>query len=189
MRVRQALSLAIDRQLMVDVAMFRYTRPADATGLTDAYASWRDSTAVRRGSWVAFDPPQARDLLDQAGLRPSADGIRRTPDGEPLRYEVLCVKGWSDWERAVEVIVDGLRDIGVDASLRAVDFDRWFRGMSEGSFDLGIGWSLEGASPYQFYRGLMSSRTVEPVFCFCQNRYRTSRAFSTIGRLACSSLW
>ena len=32
--VRKAISMAIDRQLVVDVALYRYSRPADATGLS-----------------------------------------------------------------------------------------------------------------------------------------------------------
>ncbi len=162
-RVRKAISMAIDRQLLVDVAMFRYTRPADATGLTDAYAAWRDSSAVRRGDWVDFDPLRAESLLDAAGLLRGQDGIRRGVNGDPLRYELLCVDGWTDWQRAVEVIAGGLGAIGIDAKIRALEFEEWFQRVSEGTFDLSIGWSLEGASPYHFYRGLMSSRTVESI--------------------------
>jgi peptide/nickel transport system substrate-binding protein len=42
-RVRKALSMAIDRQLVVDVAVYRYSRPADATGLSDAYGAWHNA--------------------------------------------------------------------------------------------------------------------------------------------------
>ena len=36
-RVRKALSLAIDRDLLVDVAIYRYSRPTDATALSDVF--------------------------------------------------------------------------------------------------------------------------------------------------------
>ena len=99
-RVRKALSMAIDRDLLVDVALYRYSRPADATGLSDAYAAWRDSAAVAAGDWVRYDAARANALLDEAGFRRGADGMRRLPDGRPWRYEVLSVSGWSDWVRA-----------------------------------------------------------------------------------------
>ncbi len=51
-RVRKALSLAIDRELMIDVAVFRYSRPADPTALSDGFASWRDSTAIAAKSRI-----------------------------------------------------------------------------------------------------------------------------------------
>jgi peptide/nickel transport system substrate-binding protein len=83
-RVRRALSLGIDRQRVVDVAMYGYTRPADGTGLTDAYTGWRDP-AQAADDWVRHDVARANRLLDQAGCGRGADGVRRTADGRPLR--------------------------------------------------------------------------------------------------------
>lgn len=70
--VRKALSLAIDRALVVDVAMSRYTVPADATGLSAIYEKWRDPDAVKRGDWVRLDAVRAGQLLDEAGLSRAA---------------------------------------------------------------------------------------------------------------------
>ncbi len=161
-RVRKALSMAIDRDLLVDVALYRYSRPADATGLSDAYGSWRDSTAVTEGDWVHHDVARANALLDEAGYPLGADGIRRLPDGSPWRYDVLTVSGWSDWVRASQVIARGLGDVGIEASVKTYDFSAWFQRVQEGDFDLSLGWSFEGPTPYQFYRWLMSSETVKP---------------------------
>jgi len=162
-RVRKALSMAIDRALLVDVALHRYSRPADATGLSDAYTAWRDSGIAAAGDWVLHDPARAGKLLDEAGLPRGKDGLRHLPDGKPLRYEVLSVAGWSDWVRAAQVIARGLQEIGVDASVRTYDFSAWFQRVQEGNFDLTLGWSFEGPTPYPFYRWLMSSATVNPV--------------------------
>jgi peptide/nickel transport system substrate-binding protein len=162
-RVRKALSMAIDRDLLVDVALYRYSRPADATGLSDAYASWRDSTAVAEGTWVHHDIASADSLLDAAGFPRGADGIRRLPDGSPWRYDILTVSGWSDWVRATQVIARGLGDVGIEASVKTYDFSAWFQRVQEGNFDLSLGWSFEGPTPYPFYRWLMSSATVKPV--------------------------
>lgn len=162
-RVRKALSMAIDRELLVDVALYRYSKPADATGLSDAYSTWRDSTAVASGDWVRHDVARAAALLDAAGFRKGADGKRRLPDGKPMSYEILCVSGWSDWVRAAQVIARGLRDAGVDATVRTYDFSAWFQRVQEGNFDLTLGWSFEGPTPYTFYQWLMASSTVKPA--------------------------
>jgi peptide/nickel transport system substrate-binding protein len=162
-RVRKALSQAIDRDLLVDVALYRYTRPADATALSDGYASWRDSAAVAGGDWVRHDPGAAERLLDEAGLRRDASGVRCLPDGTPLRYDILCVSGWSDWVRASQVIARGLTAIGIPSAVRTLDFSAWFQRVQEGDFGLSLGWSFEGPTPYLFYRWLMSSATVKPV--------------------------
>lgn len=162
-RVRKALSMAIDRPLLVDVALHRYSRPADATGLSDAYAALRDTVAVAAGDWVKHDLVRANALLDEAGYRRGADGFRRHPDGKPWKYEVFVVSGWSDWVRAAQVIVRGLREAGVDASVKTYDFAAWFQRVQEGDFDMSLGWSFEGPAPYHAYRYLMSKTTLKPV--------------------------
>jgi peptide/nickel transport system substrate-binding protein len=162
-RVRKALSMAIDRPLLVDVALHRYSRPADATGLSDAYAALRDTVAVAAGDWVKHDLARANAMLDEAGYTRGADGIRRLPDGKPWKYEVFVVSGWSDWVRAAQVIVRGLREAGVDASVKTYDFAAWFQRVQEGDFDMSLGWSFEGPAPYHAYRYLMSKTTLKPV--------------------------
>jgi len=112
---------------------------------------------------VRHDPARAEALLDEAGFRRGRDGTRSRPDGAPLRYEILTVAGWSDWVRAAQVIARGLEQVGIRASVRTYDFSAWFQRVQEGSFDLSLGWSFEGPTPYLFYRWLMSSATVKPV--------------------------
>jgi peptide/nickel transport system substrate-binding protein len=162
-RVRKALSLAIDRQLVIDVALHRYSRPADATALSDAYESWRNPEIAALGDWVRYDVEGANALLDEAGYALGADGVRRHPDGTRWEYDIYCVAGWSDWVRAVQVIANGLADVGIRASVKTPDFGAWFQRIQIGEFDLSIGWSEEGPTPYTFYRWLMSSATVKPI--------------------------
>lgn len=163
-RVRKALSMALDRPLMVDVAAFRYTHPADATGMSESYAAWRDSSAAAAGAdWVRYDAPRAAAILDSLGFTRGEGGIRRLPDGKPWRWEVLCVSGWSDWVRASQIVARNLRAIGIDATVRTYDFGAWFQKVQEGDFDLSLGWCIEGPAPWHLYRWLMSSATVKPL--------------------------
>lgn len=162
-RVRKALSLAIDRRLLIDVALHGYSRPSDASALSDAHTTWRDEAAMAGGDWVTFDPARARALLDEAGLRVGPDGLRRDASGAVARREILVVAGWSDWVRAAQVIARNLRAVGIDASVRGYEFGAWFSRVQSGDFDLTIGWSVEGPTPYVFYRWLMGSATVKPL--------------------------
>jgi peptide/nickel transport system substrate-binding protein len=161
-RVRKALSMALDREQMVDVAMYGYTRPADATGLNDAYTSWRDAD-IAKGAWVHHDVATANRLLDEAGLTRGADGLRHMPDGSPLALDVEVVSGWSDWVRAGQVLVRDLQKLGVHAQLKTYEFGAWYSRLQKGEFQLSISWSLDGPSPYLFYKWLLSPRTVRPV--------------------------
>jgi peptide/nickel transport system substrate-binding protein len=161
-RVRKALSLAIDRQRMVKVASFDYTRPSDATGLSDAFTRWRDP-AIAAADWVAYDPPRAERLLDEAGLRRGPDGIRRLPDGKPLDYEINAVDGWTDWMRACQVIAKNFRLIGVQGRVKTYSYGAYYDRLQRGDFDLSISWSFVGPTPYDFYRHLFSAELKKPL--------------------------
>ncbi|HMV70261.1 MAG TPA: ABC transporter substrate-binding protein, partial [Myxococcota bacterium] len=110
-----------------------------------------------------FDAARAEALLDAAGCVRGAGGWRTTPDGAAWQPELMVVAGWSDWVRATSLMVDDLRAVGVDASMRAWDFGAWFDRLGRGGFDLSIGWSPEGATPYAMYSALLSARSVRPI--------------------------
>lgn len=161
--VRKAISMAIDRSLVVDVAMSHYTSASDATALSASYEKWRDAATVAKGSWVRFDVDAAARLLDEAGLKLDEHGKRIGADGKPVTLSIAVVNGWSDWVRAAQVISRGLKKVGIDASVRLLDEGTWFQRLQAGDFDLAVGWSYEGVAPYEFYRWLMSAQTVLPV--------------------------
>lgn len=162
-RVRKALSLAIDREQLVDVAVYGYSRPADATALSDAYLTWKDPMVVEDRSWVVHDARRAEAELDALGFGRGEDGVRVGPSGKRLELDIEVVVGWSDWVRAAQVLAHNLRDVGVEARVVAYDFAAWFDRLHRGSFSLSIGWTVEGPSPYHFYRALMASATRKPI--------------------------
>jgi peptide/nickel transport system substrate-binding protein len=162
-RVRKALSMAIDREQIVKVAMYNYTRPSDATGLNDAYERWRSAKAIVAGDWVKLDLEKAGALLDEAGYKMTSAGHRASADGTPLRFEINVVAGWSDWVRAAQIIAQNLKRAGAQASMKAYDFSAFFEKLQKGEFDLSMGWSAEEPTPYNFYRDMMGTETVRPV--------------------------
>jgi peptide/nickel transport system substrate-binding protein len=162
--VRKALSLAIDRDRLVQVAMHGYTRSADGTGLGDAHARFRDPAAVARGSeWMAFNPGRAGRMLDEAGWRRGPDGRRRGPDGSLLVLPIAVPAGYSDWVATAQMVARGLRRIGVEAPVVTADFQAWFERLQQGDFMLLVGRSEVSATPYGFYHALMSSESVRPL--------------------------
>lgn len=160
--VRKAISMAIDRDQVVKVAMFDYTHPADGTGLGDAYNTWRSAEAVEAGNWVTFDVAKANEMLDAAGLAMSGN-TRAMPDGTPLSYDINVVSGWSDWVSTVQIIAQNLADIGIEAKVQTYDFAAYFDRLSKGDFDLSIWSGQVGPTPYTYYRNVMGSVMVVPV--------------------------
>lgn len=159
--VRKALSMAIDRELVVRIAMHGTTRPADPTGLSDAFSSMRIEPSGE--DWTRHDPEAAAALLDAAGLTLDDDGLRRGPDGEPLEITLGVPAGFSDWVRATQVIARGLREVGLTVKVEANDLTAWYERLQKGEFDLSMGWTDAWPEPYGFYRALMSTETVRPL--------------------------
>lgn len=159
--VRKAISLALNREQMCDIAMFGYTHPADATGLSDAFESIKDETA-KNADWVGFDKDRANKMLDDAGL--AMDGkVRKTADGKALEFELNVVSGWSDWVQSCDIMARNLADIGFKVTVKPYDQTTWQTKVQNGDFTMSIGWSSQGATIFNFYRGVMSSITQKPV--------------------------
>ncbi len=162
-RVRKAVSKALDRARIAEVAMSRYTTPSDATGLSAAFAAWRDTELAARADWTRHDRAAAERELDAAGLRRGPDGLRRLADGRAFSPTLSVVSGWSDWVRAAQLVARSLEEVGIPVKVRLLDQGAWFQQLQAGEFELSIAWSIEGATPYAFYRWLMHPDTVRSL--------------------------
>ena len=161
--VRKALSMAIDRPRIVTEAVSGYTSPADATGLADSQKKWKDMAVVQSAAWTKRDLAQANKLLDAAGLARGADGTRAAPGGEPMRFDINIVEGWSDWIAVAGIIRQNLAEIGITGTVQALPYTAWVDALQKGRFDMGIWFGVRGPTPYQFYRGQLDSAFVRPI--------------------------
>jgi peptide/nickel transport system substrate-binding protein len=161
--VRKAISMGIDRKKVVDVAEFNYIPPLDATGLSEEFKDWKNPDAVAAGTWTNYDVKTANDMLDKAGLKKGADGIRLDQDGKPMKYSLLSPNGWTDWNSACQIISQNMKDLGIDITLDTPEQNTWQEEVFQGKFQWSLGWSSGGATPYEFYRGQMSNLTVLPI--------------------------
>ena len=163
--VRKAISMAINREQVVTVAMYNYTIPADVTGLSEAYPSYKvsDPGSLADTDWTQYDVAKANEMLDAAGLTMGSDNVRTTADGKPLTFDINVVSGWSDWVSAVNIIAQNLKAVGINASVKTYDFSAWIDRVQKGDFSATIGWSSGGATPFNYYRGQMSKLSFKPV--------------------------
>jgi peptide/nickel transport system substrate-binding protein len=137
--VRLAIEYAIDKQKIIDVAYAGYGKVATSV-LAPVMGDWFNSDLVA----VPFDLDEANRILDEAGYVDSdGDGIREDADGNPLEYR-LYAEEIGTYARAIEIISDGLRQIGISAPPTLMDGDALYDLLApDWDFDMiywGWGW-------------------------------------------------
>ena len=117
-RVRKAVSHAIDRQAIIDGAMFGYGTPI-GSHFAPHNPDYVDLTAN-----AAFDPALARELLAQAGYR---EGFSTTLKLPPPSYA----------RRGGEIIAAQLREVGIEAEISFLEWAQWLEQVFRG-YDYGL---------------------------------------------------
>ena len=110
-RVRRALSLAINRKAINQILYFGLGRPSADTVLP-ASPLFRPEY---RNAWANYDIEQANALLDAAGLdQRNGDGIRLLPDGRPMQIIVDTAGESTEESDVLELIKKYWKKAGVD---------------------------------------------------------------------------
>ena len=118
-KVRQAVSYAVNRKFAIDNVWFGFGRPATGAINSNFKASGLYSADVRNYS-VPNAVEMANKLLDEAGFPRKTDGIRFemvhdiTPYGE-------------EWQRFGEAVQQQLAQVGIKATLRYEDVPTWLK--------------------------------------------------------------
>ena len=182
-RVRRALAHAIDYPRIAATAMSRYSDPAQSSVIIPKGAEqpYFDANNVTANGW-SYNPAHAAALLRQAGAARGGDGVYRLADGDRLGpWTLQTPSGWSDWQAAVQVVVENLTAAGVDISAQFPQMPQVLTAVHNGDFDLAV-WYVAGASPatpWQRFHDVLESRGVPPV---------GQSAFYNYGRFANSAV-
>ena len=118
-RVRRAITLALDRQAIVTGILKGVGSPAAGD---QSPLSWANNPVTKA---PARDVNGARDLLAQAGFKPGADGVFAR-DGRRLAFSLAVPAGNKSREAVAQAIVQQLKEIGVEATMRVVDVPAFF---------------------------------------------------------------
>mgnify|MGYP000120839027 CR=1 FL=1 len=117
-KVREALAHAIDRQAIIDGAMFGYGTPI-GTHFAPHNPAYVDLTGQS-----SYDPARAKALLAEAGL---ADGFETTLYLPPPSYA----------RRGGEIIAAQLAAVGIKAQITNVEWAQWLESVFRGK-DFGL---------------------------------------------------
>lgn len=112
-RVRTAIQLAIDKQVIVDKLLFGKAE----VGISDIPFGWAANSDLKP---VPFDQAKTKELLEAAGwIDQNGDGIREK-DGKPLRLSLSTTSGDKLRERVEQVIQEQLKTVGIDIVIENV---------------------------------------------------------------------
>lgn len=113
-RVRRAINIGIDRQEMIDNVLNGYGTPA--------YSICDQLPWYNPASEVAYDPEGAAALLDEAGWRMGADGVREK-DGVQAELTLLYSSDDSVRQALAADFANQLGELGISASIEGVGWD------------------------------------------------------------------
>jgi len=130
--VRRALTMAIDRQLIIDTLWGRFARLAVSPIVHDVWA-FDDSIEP----WP-YDPERARQILADAGWKDrDGDGILDR-DGKPFAFDLITNQGNQARIDSTVMIQEQLRRVGIDARPRVVEFNSMMSTLFDRNFEAGL---------------------------------------------------
>jgi peptide/nickel transport system substrate-binding protein len=117
--VRQALSLALDRDQLVQIALAGHGQPGDSiipAGMTD----WH--LAIPPDQQLSGNPDKAKQMLDAAGYAMDAStGVRKAANGKPLEFRLIAIETTDVDVRAAQLFRDAAQTIGIKLDLQTLD--------------------------------------------------------------------
>jgi peptide/nickel transport system substrate-binding protein len=117
--IRQALSYALDRNQLVQLALAGHGKPGSSiipAGLTDWHWEPSADQAMNAGA------DKAKQLLDAAGYTDrNNDGVRESPAGKPLEFRLIAIESTSVDVRAAQLFRDAAASVGIKLTLSTLD--------------------------------------------------------------------
>jgi peptide/nickel transport system substrate-binding protein len=145
-RVRKAILYAIDNKRVIDTLTYGTAVPA-AADLSDFY--WAYDPNVTK---YAHDVAKAQALLDAAGWKAGANGIRQK-NGRPLSLQLVYGQGNATSRQLGVQVQSYLRAAGIDVQIKTYPYTLLYATkalggiLNSGKFDLALYSWISGADP------------------------------------------
>ncbi|AEJ43912.1 ABC transporter substrate-binding protein [Alicyclobacillus acidocaldarius] len=160
--VREAISLAIDRNALSKIGETGYEKPAVPTSLVlPPQSSWLDPSLPASYRAFTLNDAKAVQILQKAGFRKDQNGIFAL-HGKELSFNLLTVSGWSDWDEDALLIKQQLAKVGIAVNVQEEQFSAYYSAIDPGPgqtphYDLAISWTNVGPTPYTTYYDMLDS--------------------------------
>lgn len=130
--VRQALTYGLNKRAITETVLRDLYQPH---GSPVAQPSWVYEDHTDR---FAFNPDEAKALLEEAGWAEGDDGVR-TKDGAPLELTLLNIAGDSERLQVVQLAQAQWAEIGVQVNIENVDAATFVAAMTSQDFQFAYG--------------------------------------------------
>ncbi|MFT5316697.1 MAG: peptide/nickel transport system substrate-binding protein [Candidatus Krumholzibacteriia bacterium] len=133
LKFRQAMSVAMNRDEINEVAMFGLGTPQQYVGFSPSPDFITDEWEQH---FAQFDPDMAKSLLDEIGVVDTdGDGMRELPNGDKLTLSLqVPTQGISI--KIVELVGQTWRDVGIDNTVKEVTTDEYRSAQSSNQLDV-----------------------------------------------------
>lgn len=129
--VRQALNYALDKEAITAKLTYGLGRRATQMNVPSSWAYDPSVTPYK------YDPATAKGLLDAAGWKPGAGGIREK-NGQPLKLLLLYGPNTAPVREQIATITQQQwRAVGADVEVRGMEFGALLKVTKEGPYDWG----------------------------------------------------
>ncbi|MDO6684646.1 MULTISPECIES: ABC transporter substrate-binding protein [unclassified Agarivorans] len=163
LELRKALSIALDRESIVDIAAYGYpTVNFNAGGIGELYSTYIDADVTAKyKDLTTYNPEKANQMLDAAGyVDKNNDGFRQTKDGKRIEFDIEVVNGWTDWIQVVQMVTEYYEEVGIKANVKTVDWAVYDSSLKDSTYKMAINWSLVATHPILAYQDYYSSSRV-----------------------------
>ena len=161
--MRKAISMAFNREQLIQIAVQGASAPADVTSLSAGYSQYKVADPTTLGTWTDYNPTQANQMLDSAGYKKGSDGFRTQTDGTTMSFTILEVNGFTDYLAMAPLMVQELKAIGLNVTTKSEDVAIALNDWQTGNFDMSPSFGYSTVSIYTYYRAMMSTETVLPI--------------------------
>jgi len=121
LKFRQALSLAIDRDLINEICYLGQAIPRSITVVRDSALFQPDIEDY----YAQYDPDAGKTLLDEVGLPVGADGMRTFADGSPLELIVETQASGAELD-GIELVAENWRALGLEVTVKTMIRDLYW---------------------------------------------------------------
>jgi len=133
-KVRQALSHLVNKQQIIETIYKGIGKPANGPIVPTMWAYPADVPSYD------YNPDKAKALLEEAGWKAGADGIR-VKDSQKLSLTVRTHSEDPDRKQLIQVLQSEFQKVGIDATTNTVEFPAFFQDVQDGKYQVGvIGW-------------------------------------------------